>query len=368
MREHPNPAAGLKSPLEESVLIEAMNRRNFLKSAPAFTAALAVPACALKSAGFTETGQVMTVRGPIAARAMGVTLTHEHALANFQPFEEWRRAPARYDRDEAVRVVLPYLLRVREFGCRTFIDATAVGLGRDPMLLRRLSERSGLNILTVTGNYAAFENRFLPPDIYTRTPEDLARVWIGEYQAGIGDTGIRPGFIKLGFNGGPLSQVEQTLIRAAAIAHRETGLTIGAHTGPAVAAFEQLAVLQSANVSASAWVWIHAQNEPDRERHVEAARRGAWLSFDGVAPDTVNAHVDMVVNLRERGLLGRALVSQDAGWYWVGKPGGGEFRPYDTMFTAFIPALRERGFTRADIDTLLVTNPARAFTVRRRNL
>jgi phosphotriesterase-related protein len=367
MREHPTAGAGLKSPLKESVLIEGMNRRNFLKTAPALTAALALPGCALETRGVPEAGQVMTVRGPIAARAMGVTLTHEHALANFQPFEEWLRAPARYDRDEVLRVVLPHLLRIREIGCRTFIDATAVGLGRDPKLLRALSERSGLNILTVTGNYGAFDNRFLPPDIYTRTPEDLARIWIDEFEAGIGDTGIRPGFIKLGFNGGPLSKVEQTLIRAAAIAHRETGLTIGAHTGPAAAAFEQLAVLQSAGVSASAWVWIHSQNEPDRERHIEAARRGAWISFDGIAPDTVSAHVDMVVNLRQRGLLGRALVSQDAGWYWVGKPGGGEFRPYDTIFTAFIPALRDRGFTADDIETLMVTNPARAFTVRRRD-
>jgi phosphotriesterase-related protein len=295
---------------------------------------------------------------------MGVTLTHEHALASFQPYEEWAREPRSYDRDQVTGIVLPHLLRIRALGCQTFVDATAVGLGRDAVLLRRLSEASGLHMLTTTGNYAAFDNRFLPPHVFTDTPDALARRWIDEWVHGIDGTDLRPGFIKLGFNGGALSPVEQTLIRAAAIAHRETGLTIGAHTGPAVAAFEQLAMLKASGLQASAWIWIHAQNEKDSSCHVEAARQGAWVSFDGVSPESVDAHVVLVRNLRDHGLLERALVSQDAGWYSVGSPGGGTFRPYDTVFTAFIPALRAGGFSQADIDTLFVRNPANAFSIR----
>ena len=83
--------------------------------------------------------------------------------------------------------------------------------------------------------------------------------------------GVRPGFIKLGFNGGALSEVERKLIRAGAAAHRATGLTIGAHTGPAVAAYEQLAELEAAGVHPSAWIWIHAQNETDPARYNDAA-------------------------------------------------------------------------------------------------
>ena len=126
--------------------------------------------------------------------------------------------------------------------------------------------------------------------------------------------------------------MEKTLIRAGAIAHRETGLTIGAHTGQAVAAFEQLAILTAMGVHPSAWIWIHAQNEKDLTRHVEAAKQGAWISFDGVGPETIDAHVGMVVNLRDHGLLDHALVSQDAGWYSVGEPNGGTFRAFDTVY------------------------------------
>jgi phosphotriesterase-related protein len=69
--------------------------------------------------------------------------------------------------------------------------------------------------------------------------------------------------------------------------------------------------------------------------------------------------------LRDHGLIGHALVSQDAGWYSVGEPNGGKFRPFDTLFTSFIPALRKRGFTREDIKALLVRNPAKAFSIAR---
>ena len=74
----------------------------------------------------------------------------------------------------------------------------------------------------------------------------------------------------------------------------------------------------------------------------------------------------MVANLRDHGLLEHALVSQDAGWYSVGEPNGGTFRAFDTVFTAFIPALRREGFTQDDIETLFVRNPAKAFSIGKR--
>jgi predicted metal-dependent phosphotriesterase family hydrolase len=342
-----------------------MNRRQLLETLASATALFALPSCAVNRTGaLSADGEVMTVRGRINSREMGVTLTHEHLLASFQPHEEWARRPLPYDRDEVVEVALPYLRRIRELGCRTLVDATAVGLGRDAVLLRRLSQESGLHILATTGNYAAFENRFLPPYVFSNSAEALADRWIGEWNNGIDGTEVRPGFIKLGFNGGSLSEVERKLIRAGAIAHLRTGMTIGAHTGPAVAAFEQLAMLQTAGVDPSAWIWIHAQNEKDPARHAEAARRGAWVSFDGVGPDSIDAHLDSVMSMRSQGLLHRTLVSQDAGWYSVGEPRGGDFRAFDTVFTTFIPALRARGLSQVEIDTLFIANPANAFAIR----
>ncbi|MEJ2816130.1 hypothetical protein [Caulobacter sp. CCG-8] len=310
--------------------------------------------------------QVMTVRGQMHADQMGVTLVHEHILANFQTYAEWAKAPLPYDRDEVVKVVLPRLLGLKARGCRTFVDATAAYLGRDPILLERLARESGLNILTVTGNYAAFDNTHLPPWVFTDTAEALAERWVLEWKDGIDGTRVRPGFIKLGFNGGPLSEVERKLIRAGAIAHKRTGLTIGAHTGPAVSAFEQLEVLEKEGVHPSAWIWIHAQNEPDVTRHIAAARRQAWVEFDGIDAKSMDQHVGLVTRLRDEGLLNRVLISQDAGWYNVGQAGGGQARSYELIFTQFLPALRAKGFTPAEINTLMVANPAEAFAIRQR--
>ena len=54
----------------------------------------------------------------------------------------------------------------------------------------------------------------------------------------------------------------------------------------------------------------------------------------------------------------------DAGWYRVGEPDGGEFRAFDTLFTAFVPALKAAGLTQAEVNQLLVDNPRRALTPR----
>jgi phosphotriesterase-related protein len=79
-------------------------------------------------------------------------------------------------------------------------------------------------------------------------------------------------------------------------------------------------------------------------------------------------HVEAVVDLLHRDQLDRVIVSQDAGWYRVGEPKGGAYRPHTFLFDTFVPALRARGLNEADIRTLMVENPARAFAVRRRAL
>jgi phosphotriesterase-related protein len=70
----------------------------------------------------------------------------------------------------------------------------------------------------------------------------------------------------------------------------------------------------------------------------------------------------------EAGLLGRVLVSQDAGWYHVGEAGGGSFRGYTDLLATFVPRLRALGTGDGVVEALLVQNPARAFAMRPRLL
>ena len=304
----------------------------------------------------------MTVTGLIPPGQLGLTLPHEHVLVDFVGADQV--SPDRYDKDEVFEKVLPYLLRVKELGCRSLMECTPAYLGRDPALLKRLSEASGLQLLTNTGYYGAGEGKYLPPHAYTETAAQLAARWAREWQEGIDGTGIRPGFIKISVNKSPLGEVDQKLVYAAALTHLQSGLTIASHTGSGAAALEQLAILQQEGVAANAFIWVHAQSEKDNDFHFRAARQGAWLSFDGLSPASLSGHLVHLQALKKEGLLGQALISHDAGWYHVGEPGGGNYRSYETLFQEFVPALMTAGFTETEIRQMTLDTPQKAFMIR----
>jgi predicted metal-dependent phosphotriesterase family hydrolase len=337
-----------------------VRRRGFLATLTGGAATALVPA---QAPGATPAA-FLSVLGPLAAADLGTTLVHEHVLVDFAGAAIASRS--RYDPEEVFRVVLPYLEELRRRGCRTLLECTPAYLGRDPLLLRRLSEASGLQILTNTGYYGAAGDIAVPQHAYAETPQQLAARWTAEFEHGIEGTGIRPGFVKVGVDPGPLSPIDRKLVEAAALTHLATGLTLAVHTGDGTAALEVIGVLARLGVAPEAYVWVHAQNAHDPATRTWAAMQGAWVELDGVSPQTLDSHVAAVLELRRRDRLDRVLVSQDAGWYHVGEPGGGRYRSYVYLFDAFLPALRRAGLTEAEIETLLVGNPAAAFAIRRR--
>lgn len=332
----------------------------------AFVATLAAALPAVRRGWTDEDGRVLTVSGPVAPEKLGPTLVHEHVLVDFIGADQVD--PSRYDADQVFAVALPHLEAVKKRGFRTLFEATPAYLGRDPALLRRLAEASGLQIVTNTGYYGAAKDKHVPPQAYREAPEQLAARWTREFREGIDGTGVRPGFLKIGVDAGPLSHIDRKLVDAGALCHLETGLTIGVHTGNGEAALDVLATLEGRGVAPSAYVWIHAQNEKDRDIHVRAAEAGTWVEFDGVGWGSLDGHLEAVTDLAGRGLLHKVLISQDAGWYHVGEPGGGTYKPHTALFDDFLPALRKRGLTDDDVETLLVRNPARAFAVGVRRL
>ena len=328
----------------------------------AFLASLAALAAVTPATGAQEvSGTVSTVTGEVAARDLGMVLMHEHVMVDFIGADKVSRS--RYDAEEVFRVALPHLRQARELGCRTLVECTPAFLGRNVALLRRLSRESDLLIVSNTGYYAAAADKHLPAHAHRESARQLADRWINEYRQGIDSTEMLPGFMKIGVDSGPLSDIDRKIVEAAALAHKATGLPIAAHTGDGTAAHHELDVLQEQGVAADAFIWVHAQGEQDEAQHRRAAERGAWVEFDGIGPDSVDRHVQLVKMMAEAGHLGRVLVSHDAGWYHVGEQGGGTFRPYDTVFRNFVPAIRE-ALGEPAVTQLLVTNPARALARR----
>jgi phosphotriesterase-related protein len=339
-----------------------------------FLGALGVGAAvgAQASVGAAERGipdaralKIQTVRGPILASELGRTLPHEHVLVDFIGADAV--SPSRYKADQVFDSVLPHLKQIRELGAQSLFECTPNFLGRDAQLLRRLSEATGLNLVTNTGLYGARQNKFIPRYAQVEIPQQLAARWIGESRDGIEKTGVRPGFIKSGIDTDvSLSGIHRNLIAAAALTHAATGLTIAVHTGrgPGLA---ELDVLRDHRVAPSAFIWVHAHGARDDDIFA-AADRGAWLSFDGLNPSSLTRHLHLCLQMKKRGHLSRVLLSHDAGWFDPAKPNGGEFRPFDLLFTKFIPMLRENGFADAEIDQLTIRNPADAFAIRARPL
>ena len=347
-------------------MIDGVTRRELLASIAALVASGAprrATACSGALSAFAAASDarvVQTVSGTLAPDRLGLTLMHEHVLVDFIGADQV--GPSRYDPDEVFKIALPHLTEVRALGCETLVDCTPAYIGRDVRVLKRLADTSGVHILTNTGYYGAANDKFLPKHAFTESTNQLAARWIRESEDGIDGTGIRPAFMKIGVDDAPLSDVDARLVKAAAITLKATGLTIASHTTTGAAAMAEIEILDRAGVPAHRFIWVHAHNEKDGTFHVRAAKAGAWVEFDGIADDSVTRHVDLVRTMKADGLLGRVLLSHDAGWYHVGEPGGGAFRPYTTLFTRVVPALEQAGVTKDEIRQILVDNPRRALT------
>ena len=103
---------------------------------------------------------INTVTGLIFVDSMGLTLIHEHMLVDFIGADSI--STDRWNRDSVVAKVLPFLLEVKKHGVRTILDCTPSYLAKDPLLLKALSEKSGIQILTNTGFYGAVGGKYLP--------------------------------------------------------------------------------------------------------------------------------------------------------------------------------------------------------------
>lgn len=311
---------------------------------------------------FQQQSQVMTVNGMIPVSDMGRTLVHEHILTNFNGTEAANHVLN--NQQQAMELVLPHLLELKNLGFATLVECTPSHIGKNAGFLKRLSDESGLNIITNTGFYAAVDKKYLPEEAYSFTAEQLAAAWEKEWLQGVGDTGIRPGFIKLGVGSGPLDEMEQKIVKAGFLLSKGSSLPVYVHSGGDQSIISQAELADSVAFNTEKLVWVHAQNGTDSTR-IAMAVKGIWVSLDGVNEKRLDEYLDMVMVMKDAGALHRLLLSHDDGWS-VEKDdedlvlalfGNGNTSPYQTIGRLLEPALRERGFTSEELELLLVHNP-----------
>ncbi len=303
---------------------------------------------------------LQTVTGSIDAKQAGSMLVHEHVLVGF--VEDGRLTPDQYDQAEVVAAIAPLLLQLKEAGCSTMVDCAPDCLGRDPYILRQLSEQTGIYLLTNTGYY---KEPFLPTFVYDIPERDLADLWKREAEQGIGESGVYPGFIKIALNdGSAIDEIQLKILRAAMRASLDTGLPIQCHTIGSDVAMHAYDVMKQEVFDQERFIWVHAQTFQDDDVYRRLADEGGWISVDSISMKHYREQVDLLNQLHRLGICKQVLLSQDTGWYNVGQPGGGTINPYHHLFTDFLPAAAADGVDASWLQQCVSSHAFQAMRLR----
>ena len=317
----------------------------------------------------SPTPRVQTVLGPIDPSALGFTLPHEHTAIQL-----WQ-IPGRWDYWELTAdepVIAAELERYRSAGGTALVDVTLGSIGRDPAWLVGMARSSGLHIVMGCGWY---RGAYYPAEalIDRRTVDDLADELVAEIEDGIVVEGLDgpvcPGIIgEIGTDKPWLSALEERVHRAVARASRRTGLAITTHAVMGDVGLAQLTVFEAEGADPSRVVIGHADSYPRLDHYLEIIRRGASVEFDflGMSFTPQERHgepriIDLLLELLSRGHADRVLLSQDVchNQQLHHYEGNG----YTYLQDTFLPRLRERGVSEAEVEQLTVLNPRRVLTI-----
>jgi predicted metal-dependent phosphotriesterase family hydrolase len=308
---------------------------------------------------------VMTVLGPVDPSALGFTLPHEHTQCTLWHIQN------RWDYWELTAdepVILEELRLFKEAGGTCLADVTLPGIGRDPVWLKGLAEKSGLHLVMGGGWY---RTAYYPVEalIERRSVDSLAEELVHDATVGVGDTGIRIGILgEIGTDKPWMTPIEERVFRAVGRASRRTGLPISTHAILSDVGQWQLTVLEEEGVDPGRVVIGHADSYPVLDHYLTLISRGASIEFDflGMSFTPMEKYgegkvIDLLLELLHRGHGDRVLLSHDV--CHNSQLRHFEGNGYTYLSDAFLPRLRERGVSEAEVRRLVVENPRRVLTI-----
>ena len=346
--------------------------------------------------------QVMTVRGPVPADTLGVTLPHEHLLTDLDWPGLWPGVSPLPERvDEPVTIGLLGLLRRDMFVARdnlrldhadlagaelaafaragggTICELSTEGLGQMRERLPEISAAAGVHVVAGCGWYVGPAHPRYVPDA---SVDDLTAHLLRDLEEGFpwsGERPVRAGVIGEIGTSGPLRHDEEKCLRAAVRAQARTGVGVSVHlsswkAGEAIPGI--LAVLASERAAPERVALGHLCMGIERKHHLAAARRGYMLEFDTFGyegyymlhPGTYGSiwqeprdsdRLAMIALLVERGFEDQILISQDVYTKTALKAYGGY--GYDHILANVVPMMKRAGFDESLIRKLLIDNPRR---------
>jgi phosphotriesterase-related protein len=336
-------------------------------------------------------GAIVTVSGPMRPHALGPTLMHEHVLCDLT-------APAwRADRAASLAITLENrhaleyrpmvpghhvladeavaardLAAFRQAGGSAIVDLTTGGIGPEPDGLARLSRETGVAIVLGAGFYT---DAYVDDATKALPAEALAEIVERQVTEGAWGTGVRCGVIgEIGVSW-PMTPFERRSLQAGAMAQARTGAMINVHPGRHPHACAQICdVLESAGADLSRVVLSHMdRTHPEDVDAVAALARRCIVEYDFFGIETSNYWMGVVdlpndwMRLRalrrlfDDGLGDRVCISHDICTRTRLLANGGH--GYRHILANVRPLMRDRGWSAAEIDRMLVETPRRLLTI-----
>ena len=300
---------------------------------------------------------MITTLGAKSAGELGKILPHEHVFVDLRTWDKPGYAEA--DAADVIKLMAPEIERIKKLGFTAIVECSTVGVGRRADLDRAVSEATDFPIVVPTGIY---REPWVPPFGHEWSEDRLFNWMLSELNEGIEESGVRAGWIKLSAGDEGITETEAKILRAAARAGAKTNAVIGSHTIKGRVVLEQLDIIERSGYSASRFISIHTQAEPDFSLNLEVARRGAWIEYDGIGGwGEDETYVENINRVLDAGFGDQLLLSHDRGWYDPALPGGGTPKPYTYLSEVFLPKLEASGVDRGTIDGIISDNPFRAF-------
>jgi phosphotriesterase-related protein len=350
-------------------------------------------------------GKIMTVLGPIAPGEIGVTQMHEHMIIDFLTVsgsaqqshqKAFAGAGGEFGWEEPISLSNyyavrrnPFLLKeamqlidadlitaavaeYRQAGGSCLVEVTPIGVGRNPALLRQISDKTGVKVVMGTAFYV---RDFHPPEIAKMDEQAVADLFVKDFDKGSGSPAVRPGIIgEIGLVW-PVHPDERKVLRAAAKAQQATGLCLSIHPGRNIAApFDAIDIVKSAGGDPKRTIICHLDRTIFKiEDYFALAKTGCYLELDLFGWETRHyplsdidmpndaTRVDNVVQLVKAGHIAQVLLSHDVDSKLRLRAYGGE--GYQHILEHVVPVMRRKGLSDGQVNQILIENPRRALTI-----
>jgi phosphotriesterase-related protein len=315
--------------------------------------------------------RVPTTAGDTDTDDLGVVLMHEHVFVRTEVMQWGWPGFGGWDTETEVAAARERLRQLNGCGVDTILDMTVPGLGRDPALVARAVEGTGLKVMFATGFYT-YDNLALPfrlrgpGKILDGDERLLESLFERDLAVGIGDTGFRAAVLKIVTDAPGMTEDVQRLAVAVAHVHARTGAPICTHAdAPHQRGLDQQHVLADHGVDLGRVMIGHSNESTDIGYLEQIIANGSYLGWDrcGLSLTVpLDAQLDTLATLCERGYANRVMLSHDKSSFmdWFSNAEVDPVLPdwrYTYIHDGVLPGLRERGITESQLEQMLIRNP-----------